>query len=79
MWMNLESVTQSEVSQKKKNKYHKLMHKYGIQKNDIDESICMEGMEKQMQRTDLWTQQGKERVGHTLREKNSTDMYTLLC
>ena len=29
-WMNLESVIQSEVSQKEKNKYHMLMHVYGI-------------------------------------------------
>jgi len=28
--MNLESVTQSEVSQKEKNKYHILTHIYGI-------------------------------------------------
>ena len=31
-WMDLESVTQSEVSQKKKNKYRMLTHIYGIQK-----------------------------------------------
>ena len=30
MWMDLESVIQSEVSQKEKNKYHMLMHIYGI-------------------------------------------------
>ena len=29
-WMNLETVIQSEVSQKEKNKYHKLTHIYGI-------------------------------------------------
>ena len=29
-WMNVEPVTQSEISQKKKNKYHILMHTYGI-------------------------------------------------
>ena len=29
-WMNLESITQSEVSQKKKDKYHILTHIYGI-------------------------------------------------
>ena len=29
-WMDLESVIQSEVSQKKKNKYCMLMHKYGV-------------------------------------------------
>ena len=29
-WMNLEPSIQSEVSQKEKNKYHILMHIYGI-------------------------------------------------
>ena len=29
-WMDLESVIQSEVSQKGKNKYHMLTHIYGI-------------------------------------------------
>ena len=30
MWMDFESVIQSEVSQKEKNKYRILMHTYGI-------------------------------------------------
>ena len=30
MWMDLESVIQSEVSQKEKNKYHILMHMCGL-------------------------------------------------
>ena len=30
VWMDLESVIQSEVSQKEKNEYHMLMHIYGI-------------------------------------------------
>ena len=29
-WIDLESVMQSEVSQKEKNKYRMLTHKYGI-------------------------------------------------
>ena len=29
-WMDLESVIQSEVSQKEKNKYHMLKYMYGI-------------------------------------------------
>ena len=29
-WMYLESIIQSEVSQKEKNKYHMLTHIYGI-------------------------------------------------
>ena len=32
MWMDLESVIQSEVSQKEKNKYHMQTHIYGIKK-----------------------------------------------
>ena len=35
IWMNLESVIQSEVSQKEKNKYCILTHIYGIWKNGI--------------------------------------------
>ena len=29
-WMNIEPIVQTEVSQKEKDKYHILMHKYGI-------------------------------------------------
>ena len=29
-WMNLETIIESEVSQKEKDKYHILMHIYGI-------------------------------------------------
>ena len=36
-WMNLESIIQSEVSQKEKYKYRILTHIYGIQKNGTDE------------------------------------------
>jgi len=35
----LEPVIQSEVSQKEKNKYHILMHIYGLKKNATDEPI----------------------------------------
>ena len=33
-WMDLESVIQSEVSQKEKNKHHMLTHIYGILKKN---------------------------------------------
>ena len=36
MWMNLESVIQSEVSQKEKSKQHISMHICRIQKNGTD-------------------------------------------
>ena len=38
-WMELESVIQSEVSQKEKNKYCILTHICGIQKNGTDEPV----------------------------------------
>ena len=38
-WMNRESIIQSEVSQKEKDKYHILTHIYRIQKNGTEEFI----------------------------------------
>ena len=52
MWMDLESVIQSKVSQKEK-KNHILTYIYGIQKNVIDEPICRVVIEMQTQRTDF--------------------------
>ena len=46
-WMNLEPIIQSEVSQKEKDKYHILMHMYGIWKNGTEEFIYRAAMEKQ--------------------------------
>ena len=48
--------TQHEVSQKKKNKHHTIMHIYGIQKNGTDEPIYREEMETYMQRRGMWVQ-----------------------
>ena len=36
-WMDLETVIQSEVSQKEKNKYRMLTHIYGIKKKNVSE------------------------------------------
>ena len=58
-WMDLETVIQSEESQKEKNKYLILMHICGIQKNGTDEPIFRAGIETK--RRDMWTQpRGKE-------------------
>ena len=46
-WMDLETVIQSEVSQKEKNQYRILTHICGIQKNGIDELICKAEIETQ--------------------------------
>ena len=63
MWMDLETVIQSEVSQKEKNKYRILMHICGIQKNGTDEPVCKEEIETQMQRTNVWTPSRKSGGG----------------
>ena len=42
--MDLESVIQSEVSQKEKNKYCMLTHIYRIYKNGTDEPGCRAGI-----------------------------------
>ena len=47
-WMDLETVIQSEVSQKEKNKYYILTHTCGIQKNGTDEPVCKAEIETQM-------------------------------
>ena len=46
-WMNLESIIQSEGSQKEKDKYRILMHIYGIKKHGTEEFIYRAAMEKQ--------------------------------
>ena len=61
-WMDLQSIIQSEVSQKEKDKYCILRHIDEIQKNGAEEFIQRAAMEKQTQRIDLWTW-GEERRG----------------
>ena len=63
MWMDLESIIQSEVSQKEKNIYRILTHTCGIWKDGMDEPICRAGIETQTQRTGTWTREGRGRVG----------------
>ena len=51
--MDLQTVIQSEVGQKEKNKYHTLTHICGIQKNDIDDLICKTEIERQTERANV--------------------------
>ena len=61
-WMNLESIIESEVSQKEKVKYRILTHIYGIYKNGSEEFIYRATMEKQTKRINFWTWvQGRRR------------------
>ena len=71
---------QSKVSQKEENKYHILMHMYGIQKDGADEITCKAAMEKQIQRTDLWGQGGwgEEGQGGLYRQSNM-ETYITIC
>ena len=55
LWMKLEPIIQSEVSQKNKEHYSILMHIYGIYKDSNDNPICKTEKETQMYRTDFWT------------------------
>ena len=69
-WMDLQTVIQSEVSQKEKNKYRILMHICGTQKNGTDEPVCRAEIETQMQRTSRNRDTDVE-IG--------IDIYTLIC
>ena len=59
----LEPIIQSEVSQKDKDQYSILMHKYGSLKDGNDNPIYKTEKETQMYRTDFWTLWEKARVG----------------
>ena len=60
--MNQESIIQSEVSQKEKDKYSILTHIYGIQKNGTEEFIYRATIEKQTQNRLMDMGRGEERV-----------------
>ena len=82
MWMDLETVIQSEVSQKEKNKYHILTHICGTQKNGTDQMVCRTEIETQMQRTNVWTPRGESGGGGggaVMNWEIGIDIYTLIC
>ena len=62
-WMKLEPIIQGEVSQKDKDQYSILMHRYGILKYGNDNPICKVEKEIQMYRTHFGTLWEKARVG----------------
>ena len=45
IWMDLETIIQSGISQNEKNKYHILTYVCGIQENGIDDLICKREVE----------------------------------
>ena len=84
-WMDLETVIQSEVSQKEKNKYRILTHIFGTQKNGTDEMVCRAEIDTEMQRTNVWTPRGESGIwgggggGGVMNWAIGIDMYTPMC
>ena len=63
MWMKLQPIIQSEVSQKEKHQYSILMRMYGIWKDGNDNPACEIAKETQIYRIGFWTLWERERVG----------------
>ena len=80
-WMDLQTVIQSEVSQKETNKYRILTHICGTQKYGTDEPICRSEIETQMQRTNVWTPRGESGMGAGggMNWEIGIDIYTVIC
>ena len=62
-WMDLETVIQSEVSQKEKNKYRILTYVCGIQKNGIDELFARQKQRHRCREQTHGYQEGKGEWG----------------
>ena len=79
--MDLETLIQSEVSQKEKNKYHILMHICGIQKNGTDELVCKAEMETRVENKlmDTKGESGGGGRGGGMNWEIGIDIYTLIC
>ena len=76
-WMNLEPVIQSEVGQQEKNKYCVLTYIYMESRKMALMNICGEGRKTQIQKTNLWTQWGKEKVGQVEKAASTYTHYHL--
>ena len=74
--MDLETVIQSEVSQKEKNKYRILTHICGIKKNGTDELICKAETETDVENRRMDTKGGRS---GGMDWEIGIDVYTLLC
>ena len=76
MWMDLETVIQSEANQKEKNKDHILAYICGIQKNGTDDLICKAEIKTWRQRINKWEYQREKQGGTNL--EIGIDTFTLL-
>ena len=78
-WMELESVIQSEVNQKEKNKYHILMHICGIQKNGTDKPVCKAEIDTDVENKHTDTKGGQKGGGGGINWEFGIDLCTLIC
>ena len=80
-WMDLETVIQSEVSQKEKNKCRILMHICGSYKSHMDEPVCRAEVETHVENKRMDTKRGKwHGVGRgVMNSEIGIDIYTLIC
>ena len=62
-WLDLETVIQSEVSQKQRNKYHILTHVCGTQKHGTDEPVAGQKLRHRCREQTYGHQGGKAVVG----------------
>ena len=62
-WMDLETVVQSEVSQKEKNKYHILKHICGIWKKTVQINLFAKQKWRQRRREQMYGHQGGGKGG----------------
>ena len=82
LFRSLETVIQSEVSQKEKNKYCILTHICGIRKNGTDEPVCKAEIDTDVKNKFMDTKHGKPwwgGDGGVLNWAIGIDMYTLMC
>ena len=64
IWMDLEIITLSEISQKEKDKYHDITYMWNL-KYGTNELNYNTETDSQTQRTDLWLPRGRVRGGWT--------------
>ena len=76
IWMDLEIIILSELSETEKNKYHIISLICGILKNDINELIYKTEIESQTYKTNLWLSKGK--VGGGINKEFQISRYKLL-
>ena len=76
--MNVEPITQSEVSHQEKYKYCILTHTYGILRDGTDEFIFSTVMENQTENRAMVMGGREEREGEMYVE-NNIEIYSIIC